>query len=106
MKHKQSALTITAATPDGGGRRHANICQSGKQENPFALPRTGESLKHERSCTGGSIISVTHHGRRAAEFAADKLKHLPNRVGNRARAAAGIKEPDRVWIGGHVFHHE
>jgi len=110
MKHRQSRLTIALATttplPAERHRGHANICQSGKQEHPCALPRTGESLKHERSCASGSAILVAHHGGRAAEFAADKRKHLPNRIGDRGAAAAGIKESDRVWIGGRVFHHE
>ena len=110
MKHRQSRLTIALATTTPlrteRQRCRENISQSGKQEHPFALPRTGESLKHEGSCASGSAISVAHHGGRAAEFAGEKRKHLPNRVGDRAGVAAGVEEADSAWIGGHIFHHE
>ena len=46
---------------------------------------------------------IANHRRWTAEFAADKLQHLVNRIGNRAGAAAGVQQADRPRVGGGVF---
>src|SRR6266550_5382937 len=61
--------------------------------------------RHGSLATSRGSKSVAHHGG-GAEFGAQKREDLANRIGDRARAAAGIEQTHRTRIGGDVFDHE